>query len=467
MARPQKGLAFLLSFYCNEEEKVMGEAIKIRKRTYWTTETFKERMKEINPNVEVLGEYINSSTKIKCKCLVCNYDDWYPVPSNLLSGSKCPKCSNKNKSIKSRKTNDEFLKLYNEKIHNDNIEFLENYISNHTDILVRCKIDGYEWPTTPHELLTGHGCPVCDGKTVIKGINDIATIRPDLVKYFNNIEDAYSFTIKSTKKCKLHCINCGYPKSMKIQDFTSKGFPCPICGDGVSYPNKFSRAFLSQLPIQKFIPEYSPKWANGRRYDNYFEYNGKSYILEMDGGFHYQDKKFQSAEETQIIDEQKNLMAYENNIELIRIECKKSEKDYIKNNILKSKLNSIFDLSYIDWDKCNESACNSLVKEVCNSYNNIIKNQDELAFMYHISSQTIRKYLKIGYDLGWCQYKPKSNIHINVYIQDCLIHSFSSIRECEKNMKLIYPNIFLSRNKISDCCNGKISQYKGFQFKFA
>ena len=37
----------------------MSEAIKIRKRTYWNTETFKERMKEINPNIEVLGEYIN------------------------------------------------------------------------------------------------------------------------------------------------------------------------------------------------------------------------------------------------------------------------------------------------------------------------------------------------------------------------------------------------------------------------
>ena len=42
----------------------MKEAIKMRKRTYWNTDSFKERMNEINPNIEIFGEYVNGKTPI-------------------------------------------------------------------------------------------------------------------------------------------------------------------------------------------------------------------------------------------------------------------------------------------------------------------------------------------------------------------------------------------------------------------
>lgn len=78
----------------------MSEAIKIRKKaTMWTTETFRERIKEVNQNIEVLGEYVNAKTKIKCRCLVCN-ELIYPTPDNLLSGklkSGCRECTIKKK----------------------------------------------------------------------------------------------------------------------------------------------------------------------------------------------------------------------------------------------------------------------------------------------------------------------------------------------------------------------------------
>ena len=46
-------------------------------------------------------------------------------------------------------------------------------------------------------LRRGVGCPVCNGNKVIKGYNDVATLRPDLVKYFHNKEDAYKYGINS------------------------------------------------------------------------------------------------------------------------------------------------------------------------------------------------------------------------------------------------------------------------------
>ena len=56
-----------------------------------TTEEFKQEIKEVNENIEVLGEYVNNKTKIKCKCKIDGYE-FEMRPNNLLSGQGCPKC---------------------------------------------------------------------------------------------------------------------------------------------------------------------------------------------------------------------------------------------------------------------------------------------------------------------------------------------------------------------------------------
>jgi len=57
----------------------------------YTTETFIEKLQIVNPQIKVLGDYVNNKTPIKCKCLKCN-NVWYPWPADILSGSGCKKC---------------------------------------------------------------------------------------------------------------------------------------------------------------------------------------------------------------------------------------------------------------------------------------------------------------------------------------------------------------------------------------
>ena len=57
-----------------------------------TTEEFKQEMKEIDSNIEILGEYVGNKAKIKVKCKKCNHI-WFAKPNNLLNGSGCPKCN--------------------------------------------------------------------------------------------------------------------------------------------------------------------------------------------------------------------------------------------------------------------------------------------------------------------------------------------------------------------------------------
>ena len=57
-----------------------------------TTEKFKEDLKDVRGNeFEVLGKYVRNNETILVKHK-CGYE-YYALPSNLLLGSGCPKCS--------------------------------------------------------------------------------------------------------------------------------------------------------------------------------------------------------------------------------------------------------------------------------------------------------------------------------------------------------------------------------------
>lgn len=49
-------------------------------------------LKQMNPDIIVIGEYKGSSTPILHKCLKDNYE-WYLAPVNALNGCGCPQCS--------------------------------------------------------------------------------------------------------------------------------------------------------------------------------------------------------------------------------------------------------------------------------------------------------------------------------------------------------------------------------------
>ena len=79
----------------------------------------------------------------------------------------------------------------------------------------RCKKCGYEWESSPRARLRSSGqCPCCEsGKVIKKGINDIFTIVPELMEFYdfekNSDLDIYSEGINSTKIAHWKCKECG------------------------------------------------------------------------------------------------------------------------------------------------------------------------------------------------------------------------------------------------------------------
>ena len=59
-----------------------------------TTQQFINELYNINKNIEVIGEYHGNKKGIECKCLIDGHI-WSPSPNSLLRGRGCPKCGGK------------------------------------------------------------------------------------------------------------------------------------------------------------------------------------------------------------------------------------------------------------------------------------------------------------------------------------------------------------------------------------
>ena len=98
-----------------------------------------------------------------------------------------------------------------------------------------CK-QGHEWIATISSRSRGTGCPYCSNKKaikVIKGVNDLVTVRPDLAKEWNYNRNGNLLpeivTIDSNKDVWWKCVE-GHEWEAKINDRSKKNCNCPYCG---------------------------------------------------------------------------------------------------------------------------------------------------------------------------------------------------------------------------------------------
>ena len=367
-----------------------------------------------------------------------------------------------------KRTQEEFVKQVNAL--NKGFTVVGEYTGARMPVNIQCE-NGHIWSARPTNLLSHNsGCPYCANKKILVGYNDMWTTAPEIAKLLVNPEDGYKYTKCSSEKTYFKCPDCGDISFKAISKVYTGGLMCQKCSDGISYPNKFARAFLSQLPVENIVYEYSPAWANMYRYDNYFEYKNNKYILEMDGGYHYVEKSVskKSLKERQEDDRIKDNLAKQNGVDVIRINCSISEPSFIKNQILQSKLSDIFDLSQINWNICDEKSQKNLVRQACELYMLHLYTLSEIERQLHISRDTLHRYLKIGVRLGWCDYDPEKTKTfpkpiIIVDNDNNVIHRFSGVREAARQMGVMY-NIKVYRHRMIEACK-KHKPYKGFNFR--
>lgn len=133
-----------------------------------------------NPNVEVVGKYIDSNTKITHRCKIHDIE-WNISPTNILNGGRCRECRKESYHKKRCKTHEQYV---NEVMNvNPNIIVIDKYINSDTAILHKCLKDGYEWCAIPYNILKGQGCPKCAGvkkKTHEEYVSELAIKNPSI-----------------------------------------------------------------------------------------------------------------------------------------------------------------------------------------------------------------------------------------------------------------------------------------------
>lgn len=123
------------------------------------TKKIADKVAKMNPEITLLGNYINWDTKIKCRCESCG-TIWYPLPSTLLRGSKCPNCAKENMKKKLQMTTEEYISKLRKV--NPSIEVIGEYQGTHNPIKCKCKKDGTIWESFACNILNGSAiCPKC------------------------------------------------------------------------------------------------------------------------------------------------------------------------------------------------------------------------------------------------------------------------------------------------------------------
>jgi hypothetical protein len=167
-----------------------------------------------------LVEYFNSRTKVSIICPT--HGEFKQTPSLHLQGSGCRICANNIKSLKGRKTKQEFINESN-KIHNNKYDYsLVEYINSRTKVSIICPMHG-EFKQLPDSHIRKKGCFECSKqrKTNTEFINECSKIH-------NNKYD-YSKVIYTNSNLKIHIICPTHGEFKQRASNHLRGDNCPKC----------------------------------------------------------------------------------------------------------------------------------------------------------------------------------------------------------------------------------------------
>ena len=296
----------------------------------------------------------------------------------------------------------------------------------------------------------------------------VARMISEVPKNKTSFEDCYSIGYGSRKSFYFKCLDCGTISNKKytLYQITYYGFSCKHCSDGLPTTEKFMANILKQLNVdfKTQLNEADFNWCN-RRYDFYIPY--LSMILEINGGQHYEETtRGRSLKEEQANDRYNKHLAKKNGIKrYYTIDCRKSELEYMKNNIIKT-LGHLFDLSNIDWELAWEKSQNSLCVEAWKLYDKYeIKDVTKISEILNIDYSVTLNYLKRGAECGKCSYSVEESKKRGYKKMSETINGTAVICKFGNNIKIFKKithginyfkryNLNLGTSNISKCCNG-------------
>lgn len=192
------------------------------RNTKKTHEEFEAEIKEVLPQITLLGVYQDTKHKILCRCETCA-NEWMANPSTLRKGHGCPLCARKNLPGRLPISHEEFSSRIFAKC--PSIKLTSKYTAAHNEISCHCKICGHDWKAIASALEKNCFCPACRKE-------DLKKKRAE--RFFKLVSEKFP-TIEvhgeykdSTTPMNCHCRKCGYEwNKPPVGLLRSSG--CPAC----------------------------------------------------------------------------------------------------------------------------------------------------------------------------------------------------------------------------------------------
>ncbi len=168
-----------------------------------TKQEFIERAKSIHGDKYDYSkvEYAKSNGKV---CIICpKHGEFWQTPNSHLSGIGCPKCGKEKASSQLRKTTGQFSEEA-KIIHGEKYNYSKaDYEGKDKKICIICPEHGEFWQT-PHNHLTGAGCPKCKYEKMSKSQKDTKETFIQKARLMHGDKYDYSkveYTDSQTKVC--------------------------------------------------------------------------------------------------------------------------------------------------------------------------------------------------------------------------------------------------------------------------
>ncbi|MFA7101084.1 MAG: zinc-ribbon domain-containing protein, partial [Bacilli bacterium] len=172
----------------------------------------------------------NSHKKVWWKCT--KEHEWQASIANRTKGNGCPICSGRQalKGLNDLATINPKLASEWNNIKNGSLKPTGVTCNSNKRVWWQCS-KGHEWQAIVNSRAKGNGCPICSGRQVLKGFNDLETINPKLASEWNNVKNGSlkpnMFSANSGKKVWWKCSK-GHEWQASIYSRTY-GVGCPIC----------------------------------------------------------------------------------------------------------------------------------------------------------------------------------------------------------------------------------------------
>lgn len=221
--------------------------------------------------------YKTKTQLVEIECAKCGhvFSEKLINLENKRDNKCCPNCYGP-----SRYNNENIDKL----LENTTIRRIGDFKTVKHKIRFKCLIDNYEWEPYAGHILKGVGCPKCDGQAKLtheEVADKLKSVNIELLEEYKGTNHRHD----------LKCLKCNKEWNIDLNHVLHSGTGCPKC-------YKKGEHKVGELIEQIFnlIPTHNKRlyFDDGKFFifDYKFTHNNKEYIVEYNGGQHYQPVEY-------------------------------------------------------------------------------------------------------------------------------------------------------------------------------